>query len=121
MDDIKTNKRLFDLVRYQRSELLQAGLITEDEYLYLLADAPLAKGGGSPSPRRLEDYDEIRAKMKSMEKALGEIAQQKLAAEMDDHSSEHADWESGYEAIVLIARTTLDSENDAGQATKTAK
>lgn len=45
--------RLLDLVRYQRSELLQAELITEDEYAALLA-VPM-------SPRRLESYDEVRA------------------------------------------------------------
>jgi hypothetical protein len=32
-----------------------------------------AKGQGSPSPRRLEDYDEIKAKMKRMEDALKSI------------------------------------------------
>ena len=109
--DINTNVRLFDLVRYMRSELHEADLITDQEYFWLCAEAPMAKGQGSPSPRRLEDYDEIRAKMKRMEKALGEISKQHLSAEMDDHTSEHADWEGGYEAIVLIARTTLDSEN----------
>lgn len=50
-------------------------------------------------------------KVDAMEKALEEIAKQHLADEMDDHSSEHADWEGGYEAIVKIARTALSSEN----------
>ncbi len=133
MDDIKTNKRLFDLVRYQRSELLEAGLITDDEYLYILADAPLAQGAGSPSPRRLEDYDQVKAsymealelferskntavnkwvaRLKVAEDALKEIAAQKLADEMDDHTAEGADYEGGYEAIVRIARTALNSGN----------
>jgi hypothetical protein len=71
--DINTNVRLFDLVRYMRSELYEAELITDQEYAWLCAEAPMAKGQGSPSPRRLEDYDEIRAKMKHMEKALTEI------------------------------------------------
>jgi hypothetical protein len=61
---INTNVRLFDLVRYMRSELHEAELITDDEYFWLCAEAPMAKGQGSPSPRRLEDYDEIKAKMK---------------------------------------------------------
>jgi hypothetical protein len=55
-------------------------------------------------------------KVDAMEKALEEIAKQNLAAEMDDHSSEHADWEGGYEAIVKIARTALYSENTEGLA-----
>jgi len=44
--------------------------------------------------------------------AMQEIAKQNLADEMDDHTSEHADWEGGYEAIVLVARRALDSENE---------
>lgn len=138
MDDIKTNKRLFDLVRFQRSELLEAGLITEDEYLYILSDAPLAKGGGSPSPRRLEDYDQVKAsymealelcerskntavnkwvaRLKVAEDALKEIAAQKLPDEMDEHVAEGADYEGGYEAIVKIARAALDSGNDLALA-----
>ena len=137
MDDIKTNKRLFDLVRFQRSELLEAGLITEDEYLYILSDAPLAKGGGSPSPRRLEDYDQVKAsymealelcerskntavnkwvaRLKVAEDALKEIARQRLSSEMDDHTSETADWLGGYEEVVRIARAALDSGNNPAQ------
>ena len=64
MSDINTNKRLFDLVRYQRSELHAEGLITDEEYFWLCAEADMAKGGGSPSPRRLEDYDEKYSKFK---------------------------------------------------------
>jgi len=30
---------------------------------------------------------------------------------MDDHTSEHADWEGGYEALVMIARKVLSPEN----------
>jgi hypothetical protein len=68
--DINTNVRLFDLVRFMRSELHEAELITDEEYSWLLSESPMTKGKGSPSPRRLEDYDEIRAKMKRMESAL---------------------------------------------------
>lgn len=131
MDDIKTNKRLFDLVRYQRSELLEAGLITEDEYLYILSDAPLAKGGGSPSPRRLEDYDQVKAsymealelcerskntavnkwvaRLKVAEDALKEIAKQKILDEVEDPVC--CDFEEGYTACVEIARAALNSVN----------
>jgi len=58
--DINTNVRLFDLVRVMRSELHEADLITDEEYSWLLSEAPMAKGSGSPSPRRLEDYDRAR-------------------------------------------------------------
>lgn len=59
---IATNKRQFDLVRYMRSELHEANLITDAEYFWLCADAPLATSeeGGSPSRERLEDYDAMR-------------------------------------------------------------
>lgn len=51
-----TNQRMWDLVRHQRSELLQEGLITEDEYAELAQDHAAVK--------RLEDYDELAAKLK---------------------------------------------------------
>lgn len=55
------NVRLFDLVRFMRAELHEANLITDEEYAWLCMEAPLTQGVGSPSPRRLEDYDELRA------------------------------------------------------------
>jgi hypothetical protein len=54
--DINTNVRLFDLVRYMRSDLHEAELITDQEYGWLCAEAPMAKGQGSPSPRRQVNY-----------------------------------------------------------------
>lgn len=68
-----TNERQFDLVRFMRSELHQANLIDEDEYFWLCCDAPLAKGEGSPSPRRLEDYDAIRVKTVELERERDEL------------------------------------------------
>lgn len=64
---INTNVRLFDLVRYMRTELHEANLITDSEYHWLACDAEMANSpeGGSPSPRRLEDYDEAIAKIKA--------------------------------------------------------
>lgn len=64
--DINTNVRLFDLVRYARHTLHRDNLITDEEYAWLCMEAPLAKGPGSPSPRRLEDYDAIRVKMAAL-------------------------------------------------------
>lgn len=58
-----TDARLFDLVRFSRGFLHEAGLITDSEYAWLVAEADLAKGEGSPSPRRLESYDEVRQKL----------------------------------------------------------
>ena len=63
----KINPRLFDLVRYMRAELHEAELITLSEYVWLCDECNLNNGGGSPSPRRLEDYDELRAKLDKYE------------------------------------------------------
>ena len=71
------NARLFDLCRYQRSELFEAELITEDEYMFLMHDCSLAKGGGSPSPRRLESYDKIRDELTAAREDLDQAADDK--------------------------------------------
>lgn len=46
-------QRMWDLVRQQRMELLQADLITQDEYAALAVD--------HPAVARLESYDELRS------------------------------------------------------------
>lgn len=55
------NTRLFDLVRYMRSHLYREKLISDEDYTWL-CDEESKNGPGSPSPRRLEDYDAIREK-----------------------------------------------------------
>jgi hypothetical protein len=67
----------------------------------------MAKGQGSPSPRRLEDYDEIRAKMKRMESALKSIAAH------DGPGFPHG-------TCAKIAAEALDSENAGGMARELA-
>lgn len=52
--NLLTHDRLIDLVRYQRTQLHEAGLITDQEYADIVAI-------GSASARRLESYDELRA------------------------------------------------------------
>jgi len=89
-----TNARLFDLVRFMRAELHQAELITDDEYVWLCADAPLAtsKNGGSPSPRRLEDYDELR---KRLDRTTNTMV--RLMVGVTKQSSDGCDWYEGIE------------------------
>jgi len=55
-----------------RSELHEQNLITDEEYAWLSGGSPMATDpkGGSPSPRRLEDYDALRARLTAAEKAL---------------------------------------------------
>ncbi len=51
-----TSQRLFDLVRHQRSNLLQDELITEEEYDELCKD--------HAAVMRLEDYDDMAARLR---------------------------------------------------------
>ena len=69
---INTSLRLFDLVRFMRSELHEQNLITDDEYAWLCSsEMAMSESGGSPSPRRLEDYDQLRAELATCkEKAM---------------------------------------------------
>lgn len=72
---LNTHKRLFDLVRYQRAELHAADLITDDEYAWLCShEFPDDPPTGSPSPRRLEDYDDLRARLAQAQGTLGFFA-----------------------------------------------
>lgn len=61
--DAPLNQRLFDLVRHQRHDLHDAGLITDEE----LADLITA---GSSSARRLEDYDRVRARIAALQSEI---------------------------------------------------
>ncbi len=73
--DIATNVRQFDLVRCMRSELHAAELITDDEFNWLCAVAPMAQGKpgqGSISRQRIEDYDTIRSETTRLAEALKE-------------------------------------------------
>lgn len=62
------NRRLFDLVRYMRSELHEDELITDEEYALLLDD--------SKSVNRLHTYDQAR---ENFDRKIG-----KLKKENDD-------------------------------------
>ena len=77
--NINTSYRLFDLVRYVRSELHQAELITDEEYGWLCAESEMATSpkGGSPSRQRLEDYDELRAQLTKANARVKELEDDK--------------------------------------------
>lgn len=65
------------VVRYQRSELLDAGLIDRYEYAALCSDETTDKPGqGSPSPRRLEGYDDLRKQLDAQRAALATVTQE---------------------------------------------
>ena len=60
-----TNQRLFDIVRYMRAEIHNAELITDDEYAELAMEHSAVD--------RLEDYDELRARLNKLEAAAREF------------------------------------------------
>ena len=67
-------QRMWDLCRHQRAELLDANLITREEFSSLLSDETASKPGqGSPSARRLEIYDELRATSATLLKERDEL------------------------------------------------
>lgn len=81
---INTSERLFDLVRYSRAISHEDGLISDEEYAWLCGGSPMTNSpqGGSPSPRRLEEYDEMRAMIEKQAEMLN--CQAKANAEMRD-------------------------------------
>ena len=98
---INTHKRLFDLVRFMRSELLEADLLTDNEYAWLyqhtFADDPKQ---GSPSLRRLEDYDDLRTQLAAAEALNGRLRE---ALDWSLNSmSPPFDWEKFKKASALI-------------------
>lgn len=65
---VTDHQRMWDLVRFARGYLLDEGLISRQEYGVLVANETETRPGiGSPSPRRLESYDELRAKLAALE------------------------------------------------------
>ncbi len=88
--DTPLNQRLYDLVRYQRHELQDAGLITEQE----MADLILS---GSSSARRLEDYDRLHARhAREIEKARLEAKIEELDRLLAVHLHERFIYENHY-------------------------
>jgi hypothetical protein len=82
------HQRVWDLVRFCRSELSEADLITQEEYAWLCYGMPGTvgpPGQGSPSPRRLETYDELRERV---EKAEAQLAQSAPRDQGDAQESE---------------------------------
>lgn len=61
------HQRLWDLVRYCRSTLHQDNLVTDEEYVMLAEDHPAVE--------RLEDYDELHARVKNLETKLNSLTE----------------------------------------------
>lgn len=83
----KSNQREHDLVRHQRVELFEEGLITKEEYVALASE--LIGGMG-----RLVDYDHLQSRVILLEKALLEEAdlreREATTANRDDDRDEAA-------------------------------
>lgn len=75
--NINTSYRLFDLVRFMRTELHEQGLINDDEYSWLCTSSMATiKEGGSPSPRRLEEYDDCKAERDQLRTEVEQLRKQ---------------------------------------------
>ena len=75
--------RLFDLVRYQRAELHQEGLVSDEEYASLCTGGSI--GNGAWPVRRLEGYDSIKADLAKAQELLREV----MSWHSDAHSSDY--------------------------------
>jgi hypothetical protein len=95
--EINTSERLFDLVRYMRGQLYEAELIDDREYFWLCSGSPMANSpkGGSPSRKRLEEYDEMRETIKTLknENSLMLHALQAIEERFVDGENTHDDWQ----------------------------
>lgn len=96
---INTSERLFDLVRYMRAELHEADLISDEEYFWLCSESPMANSpkGGSPSRERLEEYDEMRERIETLER---ENAAMREAIRVSLIRAYTAGYQHGHEATV---------------------
>ena len=122
---VKNGDRLLDLVRHQRSELHEAGLITDEEYVELC-------NVGSESARRLEEYDAVRAELTSLKTKLdrcdlddfrhqraliiaaklasGDLAE-RVALDLDHDDRHHGAW---YRAVKRLRREIGRFEGSPG-------
>lgn len=58
---------------------------------------------------------DLRAKLKTAREALGDIAKQKLHAEVTDSDPDELDWLGGFEECVHRARTAHEATRPAGE------
>lgn len=68
----------------------------------LLSQVPAAQ---LPTPADLPE------EIMRLRNALTEISKQKLSTEMDEEERELADWEGGYDAIIVVARAAHKVDN----------
>ena len=118
-EKINTHTRLFDLVRQMRTTLHAENLITDEEYEWLSGGAPLAtaKTGGSPSPRRLEDYDDLRARIAALDGLLlAQVNQTKLARADRDRESAYVKKMDGLLEEIGVAVSCINPYEDLRRA-----
>ncbi len=73
MDGEIPHQRVYDLLRQMRGHLLDESLISAYEYGWLISGAPGVTGPGSPAPRRLERYDEMRERLTDHDRLRDEL------------------------------------------------
>ena len=104
--------RLWDLVRYMRSELADADLITMEEYNALVCDEKSRPGTGSPSPQRLSSYDETSNSLTDAKAALARLQQERegLIARISELSEEVYDAENNPNHVIKPGWPTPPTE-----------
>jgi hypothetical protein len=94
--EVERNQRQWDLIRYQRSELHTAGLITDDEYAELAKD--------HAAVQRLEDYDAVRTELSALRTRLETAGKDTTRLDwlentwVDDESSPLTEYEGQWHA-----------------------
>ena len=107
---INTSFRLFDLVRFMRSELHQADLINDEEYAWLCGESPMSAGdgNGSPSRKRLEDYDKLQAELAELRGYVDATQVDSMRADNTHLRAEVEQWRQAEQ----LARVQLANERE---------
>jgi len=59
-----------------------------------------------------DNVELLDAQLASARKALDSMSAQLTSSEMDEDQRDHADWQGGYDAMVIVARVALDALTD---------
>ena len=91
----------------EASRGLREKLLTAENLVDDFRDASGLQTGGEYGDPSGVTPDHVRAEIKGLREALEKIAVQKLTEEMDAAFVDYADYEGGYEALIVIARNAL--------------
>jgi len=102
----KQNQRLFDLVRYQRAELHEAGLISDQEYVDLVTELD---GKMKGSIARLESYDQLQQSNTKLTERVKELEETNTTLKDWEHIRQDRDNRRDFEKNIQLVIGALDS------------